>query len=325
MKKSKLNHNVRQYAILGVLILLVLFFSIIRPTFRSTTNIMNVLRQISVMGIVAVGSTFVLLSGGLDLSVGSLLAVTGTLASALMVNMGVNAWVAALLSILASTLLGLINGMLVQFVKLPPMIATLGIMTSARGAAYLITGGLPVYDLPETMKFIGKGMIADVIPVPVVIMLVCFIIAWVVLETTYYGTNFYALGGNAEAARLAGIPVPVYRILAYVISGFTCGIGGIVLLYRVNSGQPNAGDGMEMDVITSCVLGGVSLSGGEGKISCVLIGCLVVGVLSNGLMIMQVNEYWQQVLTGLVLILAVSIDSLGKRQRVKKIKVAPKS
>ncbi len=319
MKEAKFRQNLRQYAIIGVLLLLVLFFSLTQDAFLRVGNIMNILRQISVMGIVAVGSTFVLLSGGLDLSVGSLIAVTGTLTGTLMVNFGVNPWAAALLGILASVLLGAFNGILVQFVQLPPMIATLGVMTSARGAAYLISGGLPVYNLPETMKFLGKGSLG-VIPVPVIIMLVCFAIGWVVLETTYLGTNFYALGGNAEAARLAGIPVALYRVMSYVISGFSCGIAGIVMLYRVNSGQPAAATGMEMNVITGCVLGGVSLSGGEGKISCVLVGCLVVGLLSNGLTIMQVNEYWQQVFTGLVLILAVSIDRLGKMQRVKKIK-----
>ena len=321
MKKQSIwKQNLRQYAILGVLVLLIVFFSLMQSTFLQVGNIMNILRQISVMGIVAVGSTFVLLSGGLDLSVGSLIAVTTTLTGVLMVNAGMDPWLAALVGILASMLLGFVNGLLVQFVQLPPMIATLGIMTSARGMAYLISGGLPVYNLPETMKFLGKGSVG-VIPVPVIIMLICFAIGWIVLEKTYFGKYFYALGGNAEATRLAGISVSFYRVLSYVISGFSCGVAGIVMLYRVNSGQPSGASGMEMDVITGCVLGGVSLSGGEGKISNVLIGCLVVGLLSNGLTIMQVNEYWQQVFTGLVLILAVSIDRIGKMQHLKKVKV----
>ncbi|HCT91495.1 MAG TPA: ribose ABC transporter permease [Lachnospiraceae bacterium] len=320
MKESKINQNLRQYAISGVLVILVLFFGITQKSFLRLDNIMNVLRQISVTGIVAVGSTFVLLSGGLDLSVGSLLAVTGTLTASLMVNYQVAPLPAAFIGILASVLLGTCNGLLVQFLGLPPMIATLGMMTSARGAAYLISGGLPIYDLPEPLKFLGKGTAFGVVPVPVIIMLVCFALGWIVLETTYFGTNFYALGGNPEAARLAGIPTALYRVMTYVLSGLACGIGGIVLLYRVNSGQPAAAVGMEMQVITGCVLGGVSLSGGEGKISCVLIGCLVVGLLSNGLTIMQVNEYWQQVFTGLVLILAVCIDRLTKMQHVKRVK-----
>ena len=299
MKESKVKINLRQYAISGVLLLLVIFFSVTQKSFLRLDNLMNVLRQISVMGIVAVGSTFVLLSGGLDLSVGSLLAVTGTLTASLMVNFHMPPIPAALLGICASMILGALCGLLVQFLTLPPMIATLGMMTSARGAAYLITGGLPIYDLPEDIKFLGKGTVFGVVPVPVIIMLVCFLLGWVFLETTYLGKNFYALGGNPEAARLAGIPIG---------------------LYRVNSGQPGAAMGMEMEVITSCVLGGVSLNGGEGKISCVLIGCLVVGLLSNGLTIMQVNEYWQQVFTGMVLILAVCIDRITKIQRVKKAK-----
>lgn len=320
MKSSNLKQSIRQNAIIGVLVLMVIVFSLTQETFLKINNIMNILRQISVMGIVAVGSTFVLISGGLDLSVGSLIAVTGTLTGVLMVNVGVNPWVAALLGILASVLIGVVNGVLVQYVKLPPMIATLGTMTSARGVAYLITGGLPIYKLPDDMKFVGKGTVFGVVPVPVIIMIVCFIIGYILLETTYFGTNFYALGGNAEAARLAGINVAAYRIMSYVINAFMCGIAGVVMLYRVNSGQPAAATGMEMDVITGCVLGGVSLSGGEGKLYRVLAGCLVVGLLSNGLTIMQVNEYWQQVFTGLVLILAVSMDQLTKIQRVKKIK-----
>ena len=320
MKESKINQNLRQYAISGVLVILVLFFGITQKSFLRLDNIMNVLRQISVTGIVAVGSTFVLLSGGLDLSVGSLLAVTGTLTASLMVNYQVAPLPAAVIGILAGMCLGFCNGLLVQVFGLPPMIATLGMMTSARGAAYLISGGLPIYDLPEPLKFLGKGTVFGFLPVPVIIMLVSFILGWIVLETTYLGTNFYALGGNPEAARLAGIPTALYRVMSYVLSGLACGIGGIVLLYRVNSGQPAAAEGMEMQVITGCVLGGVSLSGGEGKISCVLIGCLVVGLLSNGLTIMQVNEYWQQVFTGAVLILAVCIDRLTKMQHVKKVK-----
>ena len=320
MKESKMKINLRQYAISGVLLLLVIFFSVTQKSFLRLDNLMNVLRQISVMGIVAVGSTFVLLSGGLDLSVGSLLAVTGTLTASLMVNFHMPPIPAALLGICAGMIVGALSGLLVQFLTLPPMIATLGMMTSARGAAYLITGGLPIYDLPEDIKFLGKGTVFGVVPVPVIIMLVCFLLGWMFLETTYLGKNFYALGGNPEAARLAGIPIGLYRVMTYMISGFACGIGGIVLLYRVNSGQPGAAMGMEMEVITSCVLGGVSLNGGEGKISCVLIGCLVVGLLSNGLTIMQVNEYWQQVFTGMVLILAVCIDRITKIQRVKKAK-----
>ena len=310
---------IEKYGILIVLILLCVFFSFMTNTFLTSRNLLNILRQISILGTVAVGMTFVLLSGGLDLSVGSLLALAGTTTSTLIVSGGINPWLAMLAGILATMTLGLTTGTIIQKFSLPPMIATLGMMTIVRGLAYIITGGLPVYGLPREYVWIGQGYVW-VIPVPVIFMLTAFGVGAFVLDKTYLGRYFYAMGGNQEAARLAGINIGKMKILTYVISGFLCGVAGVILMFRINSGQPSAGMGTELDVITATVLGGVSLAGGEGKITGVLIGCLIIGVLSNGLIIMNVGEFYQMVVKGCVLILAVILDKMGQKYSEKQAK-----
>ena len=310
----------RKYGILVVLALLVMFFSAMTSSFLSVQNLFNIFRQVSITGIVAVGMTYVLLTGGLDLSVGSLLAVTSVTASMLMVKQNVNPWVAMLAAILFTTMLGAITGLIIQKIDIPPMIATLGMMTIVRGLSFIITGGLPVYGLPAKYAVIGQGYVW-VIPVPVIIMVIVFIIGAFVLNKTYFGRYFYAMGGNQEAARLAGVNVNRIKVATYTINAFLCGIAGIILMFRINSGQPTAATGMEMDVITATVLGGVSLSGGEGRITGVLVGCLIMGVLSNGLIIMNVGEYYQMVVKGLVLVLAVSFDKISQRNTIKNVRV----
>jgi len=316
MKRGHFGHLLKKYGILVVLILLCIFFTFATPTFFTVKNLFNILRQVSIIGIVAVGMTFVLLSGGIDLSVGSLVAVTGVTAAQLIVGSGVNPVLAMLVGLLASIALGTITGTVIQKFDLPPMIATLGMMTIARGLAFIITGGFSVWGMPEEFAMIGQGYLW-VIPIPVIIMLFFFAVGGFILNKTRWGRYFYAMGGNREAARLAGINVARLRILTFTISGFLCGIAGIVLMFRINSGQPSGGTGLEMDVITATVLGGVSLSGGEGRIFGVLIGCLIIGVLANGLIILNVGEYYQMVVKGIVLIFAVTLDKMGQRYSAK--------
>lgn len=306
----------KKYGIVVVLLLLCAFFSLTTKSFLTMKNLLNVVRQVSIIGIVAVGMTFVLLTGGINLAVGSWLAVTGVIASTLMVNFHVHPLLAMLAGIASVVLLGLATGVLIEKLELPSMIATLGVMTAARGLAFIVTGGLPIYSIPEAYVVLGQGYLWG-IPVPVLFMIAAFAFGWFILEQTPTGRYFYAMGGNHEAARLAGINISRMTLLTYAISGLLCGIAGVILMFRINSGQPTAGTGMEMDVITATVLGGVSLAGGEGKIFGVLIGCLIIGVLSNGLIIMNVGEYYQMVVKGLVLILAVGLDKLGQRQSMK--------
>jgi len=310
----------KKYGLFIILILICIFFSLTTEAFLTMRNMLNILRQVSIIGIVSVGMTFVLLTGGIDLSVGGLLAVTGVTVSSLIVTFNVNPLIAMPIGILVSVALGLVSGTVIQKLELPPMIVTLGMMTIARGLAFIITGGLPVFGLPAEFVAIGQGHIG-VIPIPVLFMLFFFVVGAFVLGQTRWGRYFYAMGGNSEAARLAGINVARLKIITYGISGLLCGIAGVILMFRINSGQPTAGTGIEMDVITATVLGGVSLSGGEGRIFWVLIGCIIIGVLSNGLIILNVGEYYQMVVKGLVLILAVALDKIGQRLSEKQSKI----
>lgn len=311
MKKSNIMHLAMPIALL----VLCGFFAICSDQFLSSTNLLNIMRQVSITGIVSVGMTIVIIAGGLDLSVGSLIAVSGVFCATLMTTAGFNPWLAFICSALLTTLLGTVNGLIINAVDLPPMIVTLGMMTSARGLSYLITNGKPVYGIPQTLGGLGKGYLW-IVPVPVICMVIIFFFGYLLLEKTYFGAHFYAIGGSREVARLSGIHVKRLSTLSYTINGLLCGLAGVILMYRVNSGQPSSGDAMEMDTITACVLGGIALDGGEGKIWGVFIGVLFIGVLANGLLLMNVSEYYQMLINGIILVCAVSFDKLGQRKRL---------
>lgn len=320
-KTVKRSDLFRKYGILLVLIALAVFFSFGSEYFMSVGNIMNVLRQSAVTGICAVGLTFVMLTGGIDLSVGAVIGMASVVASSSMVKLGLHPIAASLLALCVGAVSGALNGALVTYVKIPPLIATLGTMTSFRGLCYILTGGLPVYGFPDGFGIIGKGYVS-VIPVPVIIMALVFVGGWYVLNRTRYGRYLYAIGGNREAARLSGINVNKNMMLTYIYAGLLSATAGIVELSRLSSGQPNAGDGFEMTVITSVVLGGVSVNGGEGKFMGVIIGVFIMGVLTNGLVMMNVYEFYQQLIRGIVLLLAVGLDQMTKRRVKEKRKVA---
>lgn len=297
---------VSRYGIVIVLIALVVFFSIASPAFLTTDNLFNILRQVAIVGIVAVGMTMVLLTGGIDLSVGSIIGVAGVMAAQLMLA-GMHPVLACLLTLLACTMLGAINGFFINTMKIPALITTLGTMTAIRGVAYLLTGGLPVFGFSDSFKIMGQGYLW-IIPIPVIIMAAVFVAGYILLNKTVYGRYIYGVGANEEASRLSGISVKKVKYLVYTACGALSGLAGLVLLSRVNSGQPKAGQGYEMDIITAVVLGGVSIFGGEGKINFVIIGVLIMGVLSNGMILLNINEYVQWVVKGLVLLLAVGFD-----------------
>jgi len=208
---------------------------------------------------------------------------------------------------------GLLNATLVAIIKVAPLIATLGTMTMLRGVAYIISGGLPVFGFSDTFSFLGQGYVW-IIPVPVIIMIIAFIFGYIVLEKTKFGRYIYGIGSNEEAARLSGVNVTKIRFITYVIAGCLFALSGLVLLSRVNSGQPIAGKEYEMSIVTGCVLGGVSINGGEGKITSVVIGTLIMGVLLNGMIMVNLPEYYQWVVKGFVMLLAVSYDTLMKRR-----------
>lgn len=291
------------------LILLCILFASLSPKFFTTSNMLNILRQISINAVIALGMTLVLLTGGIDLSVGSVVAAGGC-SMVIVLVLGAPLWVGVLAGLALGVLLGLINGVLIARAGLPPFIVTLGMMTIARGLAYVYTDGRPtIYDDPA-FSFIGNGYLGPV-PVPIVLMIVWFIIIAVVLNRTKFGRHIYAIGGNPEAARFSGIKIQRVVTTVYIICGFSAALAGVVLALRMSSGQPISGQGFELDAIAAVVLGGTSLAGGKGKVSGTIIGALVIGFLNNGLNLIHVSFYYQLIIKGLVIVGAVYLDAVS--------------
>ncbi len=318
MNTKKIKGALGNYGIIFVLIALIAWFSIASNRFLMADNIFNVLRQVSIVGIISVGMTFILLTGGIDLSVGSVAGFACVGAAILMTKMSVHPFVACLIMCLVGVGFGLANGFFIAQLSVPPLIATLGMMTSIRGIAYIITGGLPVFGFDPDFTILGQGYIS-IIPIPVLIMAAVFIFGIIFLSRTRSGRYIYGVGGNEEASRLSGVNVKKIKYLVYAVGGFMSALAGVVLLARINSGQPNAGTGYEMDVITAVVLGGVSIVGGQGKLGMVIIGVLIMGILTNGMTMLSINEFVQQFVKGLVLIFAVAFDQFIKAQRLKEV------
>lgn len=311
----------KKYGVVFILVILVIIFTILNPSFLTMKNVINISKQISIMAILSVGMTFVLLTGGIELSMGSVVSLVVVCISIFVTNAGLPVWAAMVLSLLIATAIGFMNGVIIAEIKVPPLIMTLGMQIFLYGFTYTICGGLPVYGIPASLKWVGQTYIFGVIPVSAFIMAVIVIIGYFILSKTYLGRYFYAIGSNEDAASLSGINSNRIRILAYTFCGFLVGVAGIVMLGRIGSGQPSAGDGYEMDVLTGCVLGGVSLNGGKGNIGKAFAGILVIGVLSNGMSMAGMNAFMQKMVKGLVLILAVILDSLQYIKVRKKVKV----
>ena len=313
-KKIDFGKMLAEYAIIVIFIVLFVVMSIFAPNFFTGNNMVNILRQVSISGICAVGMTFVMLTGGIDLSVGAILGVSGVL-TAMMMLKGIPSLLASIIALALGVVIGGITGAIIHYIEIPPMIATLGTMTSLRGVAYLITGGTPVFGFDESYSKIGQGHVG-VIPIPVIILAIVYVIGIFVLSKTKFSRYVYGIVGNQEVARLSGIKVARVKIAVYAISGFCSALAGLVMLGRVNSGQPRAGESYEMDVITAVVLGGVSLNGGVGNLSHVIFGVLIIGVLTNGMTMMAVDDYWQRVVKGLILLLAVSFDHYIQKKNI---------
>ena len=320
-KGFKLNiapQTAQQLVILGILVLLMVVLSILSPRFATVVNLTNVLRQSSMVIIAATAATLIMISGGLDISVGGVLAVSGVVTAKLMVD-GMPLAPAVLGGAATGALIGLINGILVVGLNITPVIATLGTMSIARGLAFLISGGRAVVTgLPESFRIPGRGY-SGPIPIPVIIMLVSVIIFIFLLEKTLLGKYTYAIGGNPETSRLSGVPVGLIRFVLYVLGGMMAGLAGIIMASRLSSGQPDVGLGFEFDVIVAVILGGTSLAGGEGSVFGTLIGALIVGVLNNGLNLLGVHTFYQYMLQGTVLIIAVLLDMSIKGQGLQSL------
>ena len=297
-------------ALLG-LILLCLVLALLSDAFLKPTNIRNILSQVAVISVIAAGATFVILTGGIDLSVGSILGLSGVLAA------GVLKWTGSpILAIVACLLIGLAcglcNGYLVSYLKLPPFVATLGIMSIARGFSFIYTQGKPISSFPPVFRYLGTGEICGV-PVLVIVTAVVYVASWYVLRKTPFGRYIHAIGSNETATRLSGIRTNLYKAMAYVICGFLCGFAAVLFCGRINSAHPLSGQGYELNAIAAVVIGGTSLSGGRGSVWGTLIGALIMGVITNGLNLLNVDTYWQGVVLGVVIIIAVTIDMRSKK------------
>ena len=306
-KKKILNHA-QDLGALIALILLVVGISCVSPEFRTWKNFLSLLRQSSINGLIAFCMTCVILTDAIDLSVGSVLARSTALCAGMIVS-GVPVGLAMLLALVIGILLGCVSGVLVTKGRLQPFIATLITMTVYRGLTMIFTNGKPISNLGDsfTLKVVGKGNFYH-IPIPVILLLLIFIGFYILLQKTTFGRAIYATGSNAKCAKLAGINIHRTKIIAYAISGFMAALSGLILLSRLGSAQPTLGDGYELDAIAAVALGGTSMSGGRGKIYGTLIGVLIIAVLNNGLNILGVSSYYQDVIKGLVILVAVLSD-----------------
>ena len=305
---------VRRYSVLLILLGIGLIFTLGSDRFLTPSNLMNIALQTSIIAIVAIGMTFVILTAGIDLSVGSVMALCGALAAGFAVNQELGTFLGIGLALIAGAAVGAVNGLLIVKGKVPPFVATLSTLAIARGLTLVYTEGRPISGIDERFIFLGSGEVLG-IATPVIILAIVFIIAYIVLRSTRFGNYVYATGGNEEISRLAGIRTSNITLSVYIISGFLAALGGILLVGRLWSAQPNAAVGLELDAIAAPVLGGVSLFGGVGSVAGTLVGAFILGILSNGLNLMGVPSFWQQVIKGVVLILAVVLDVLTKRRR----------
>lgn len=324
MSESKATFSLRKFQSLFALAIMVIALALLSDNFFTPDNGWNILRQISVNLCLSIGMTLVILSGGIDLSVGAILGLAGAVAAGLLKNGlalgGMDARLeftvtgAIVAGIAVGGAAGWFNGFAITRFRLPPFVATLGMLSIARGLTMLWTGGFPVTSLGSTFGFLGTGAILGM-PMPVWIMLALVGVFVVVTQRTRFGRHIYAVGGNERAARLTGLNVPRIKLAVYTLAGALAGVAGLIVTARLDSAQPNAGLGYELDSIAAVVIGGTSLSGGRGSIWGTVLGCLIIGVLNNGLFLLNVSPFWQQVIKGGVILLAVAIDKMNAKGR----------
>ncbi len=312
-KLSSIEWN--RYGLIAAFVLWCAALAIFEPAFLTTTNLLNVLRQISMVSIIAIGCFLAILTGGIDLSVGAVAALSGVTAATVMKTLGLPVGLGIAGGVAVGAVIGYLNGLMVTRIRMAAFIATLVTMNLAKGLAFILTDGTPVSGMPDAFVWIGRGYIGFV-PFPILVMLVAFLLAAFVLRSTRFGLRIYGIGGNAEAVRLSGVSVRRHVWTVYVVSGVTAGIAGVILASRLSSGTPNVGDSYVFEAITAVVLGGVSLSGGSGGLFGVFLGSVFMGTISNGLNLMNVPSYFQMVAKALLLAVAVTIDTRARHARL---------
>lgn len=306
--KVNIKSLVLRTGVVWSLIVIAVFLSLITDQFLRIPNLLNVARQVVIMSILGIGGTFVIIGGGIDLSVGSLLALTAAYAAKIMTLTG-NVALSAAAALLAGLVFGLVQGFIITRFNVAPFAVTLGGMSIFRGMTLLFTNGIPISKLPANFRWFGSGTMGW-LPVPVLFLAAVIAAGWFILSKTKLGRYVYAIGSNENTSRLSGINVNFYRLVTYGISGLCCALAGIILTGRINSAHPYAGQGYELNAIAAVVIGGASLRGGEGTIFGTIIGALIIGVIGNGLNLLQINAFWQQVTIGIVIIVAVVIDRM---------------
>lgn len=320
-KKDKALEILSEFRIFVVMFLVIVVLGIIEPSFLRLNNFSNIFKQIATNAILAAGMSFVILTGGIDISVGATLALVGAVSVDLIAN-GLNIVLVLLISIAMGALVGLFNGVFIAHFRLQPMIVTLATMSICRGLTNIYTKGAPItlktsLASGKIYKWIGSGSVLGGIPFALVLVVIIYAMAYYVLNKTTYGRQIYAVGGNEEAARLSGINSTRAKMLAYVVCGVTAALAGIIISARVSSAQPNAGDGYEMDAIAAVVIGGTSLRGGEGRVLYTIIGALIIGMLNNIMNLVGVESYYQTVVKGIVILVAVLLDARTSKSLVK--------
>lgn len=302
-----------QYGLLIAFVAICVVLSLLTPRFLTVSNLMIIVTQVSINALLAFGVTFVIITGGIDLSIGSTVAVTGVVAAMFAHPDTYPVIVPVLAGLAAGLLLGAFNGLVITKSKVPPFIVTLGTMTIGRGLALILSKGRPISNLSDSFNFIGGGQILGV-PTPIIILVVFFLICSVLLRKTVLGRYMYAVGGNEQAAQASGIQLNKVKMVVYTLCGGLAALAGILLTSRITTGQPNAGAGFELDAIAAAIIGGTSTSGGTGTMTGTLIGALLIGVISNGLDLMNVTSYYQQVVMGIIIIGAVVLDSMNQQK-----------
>ena len=316
MKSIKLG---RESGIVVALVMMIIVFSLIDPIYLSSSNIVDIVKQSTINGLLGIGITLAIITGGIDLSIGSTFAIVIVSVGKLLVS-GVNPFLAFAIGIILGFSLGIVNGILVAKVKLQPFIATLGTMSIYRGVAYIITGGWPVLDIPENFRKALDGDIFGVIPSSVVLLFVVGIIIWIILKYTRFGNYIYALGSNEEATKLSGVNVDFNKMMAYAICGVGAALAGMVLLARLGTGEPTAGQGYELNAIAAAAVGGTSLMGCKGTMLGTILGTILLSALRVGLIVVGVDSFWQYIATGIIIVIAACFEII--QNKISSIKVS---
>lgn len=313
IKKGSTGKLLARYGIYIAFAILFITLSITSESFLTTTNIINILRQVSIIGIVSIGMSFVIMTGGIDLSIGSIMALSAVVATSFAkVDSSYSLFIPVIVGIMVGLACGLTNGILVAKWRVSPFIATLGMMTAARGLAMVYTEGRPVIGLSDSYNSIGSGSFLN-LPIPIIIFVAIVLIGTFLLNFTVFGRYVFATGGNEQAAKLSGIRVTSIQIGVYAIAGILAGVGGMILSSRIMSGSPVLGQGYELDAIAAVVIGGTSLLGGVGSIMGTVVGVLIIGVMNNGLDLLNVSSYYQQILKGAIIVIAILLDKKNQR------------